>query len=425
MNLGCTVGKINPHTMKFIFSSSVKTIAASAFLFITSVAYSQPGAFIEPIDWNALEASLIHVDLPEAPAPVTVSPKIQVVFALDVTGSMSGLLTAAKEKIWSIASTLAQTENTPEISMGVVAYRDRGDAFVTKIIDLNQDLDLVYDQLMKLSASGGGDSPESVNQGLYDAVTRISWDEQNNTIKTVYLIGDCPPHMDYRDDVKYQKVCAMASKEDIVINTIQMGDYAATTPIWQEIASLSGGEFFRSGYDAGSLAIATPFDEKIKKKAAELEESKIFFGTVEEIEISETTQSIKVDNATTMSSSSAARRAEYTTSDAGLLAVPQTNELIGNICNGDITLDDIEVTALPVELQVMDYAAREVFVNDLVEARNALQLELDTMINSRADFLDKNISSEEDEISLTTKILNSMKKQAKKKDVKLSGRARY
>lgn len=49
----------------------------------------------------------------------TQKPKIEVVFVLDTTGSMSGLINAAKEKIWSIASTMAQAQTAPEIKMGL------------------------------------------------------------------------------------------------------------------------------------------------------------------------------------------------------------------------------------------------------------------------------------------------------------------
>lgn len=60
---------------------------------------------------------------------------IEVVFVLDTTGSMSGLIQAAKEKVWSIASTMAQADPAPEIKMGLVAYRDRGDEYVTRVVD--------------------------------------------------------------------------------------------------------------------------------------------------------------------------------------------------------------------------------------------------------------------------------------------------
>src|SRR5947209_362348 len=40
-------------------------------------------------------------------------PKVEVVFALDTTGSMSGLLDGAKRKIWSIANFIAQGNPKP------------------------------------------------------------------------------------------------------------------------------------------------------------------------------------------------------------------------------------------------------------------------------------------------------------------------
>ena len=95
-----------------------------------------------------------------AAAQLAPAPRIEVVFALDTTGSMSGLLQGAKDKIWSIASSMAQAEPAPEIRMGLVAYRDRGDEYVTRHVDLSEDLDSVYTELMDLHAGGGGDHRE-------------------------------------------------------------------------------------------------------------------------------------------------------------------------------------------------------------------------------------------------------------------------
>jgi len=90
-------------------------------------------------------------------------PKVDVVFVLDTTGSMEGLIQTAKEKIWSIATTMASAQRTPEIRIGLVAYRDRNDAYETRVVDLSGDLDSVYATLMDFAAEGGGDTPESVN----------------------------------------------------------------------------------------------------------------------------------------------------------------------------------------------------------------------------------------------------------------------
>ncbi len=76
------------------------------------------------------------------------SKRIQLVFCLDVTGSMGGLIATAKQKIWSIASSLLQADPKPELQIGMVFYRDRGDDFVTKRIDFTSDIDSVYGKLM-------------------------------------------------------------------------------------------------------------------------------------------------------------------------------------------------------------------------------------------------------------------------------------
>src|SRR3954469_2246844 len=98
-----------------------------------------------------------------APAPgAGKKPKVEVVFCLDTTGSMGGLIDAAKKKIWAICNQIAGGTPTPRLKVGMVAYRDRGAASVTKVHDLTEDLDAVYGQLMALKAEGGGDFPESV-----------------------------------------------------------------------------------------------------------------------------------------------------------------------------------------------------------------------------------------------------------------------
>src|SRR6059058_1939318 len=102
-------------------------------------------------------------------------PRVEVVFCLDTTGSMGGLIDGAKQKIWSLCNQIAGGKPTPDLKVGLVAYRDRGDAYVTKVIDLTDDLDAIHTQLMGFRAAGGGDFPESVNQALNEAVTKISW----------------------------------------------------------------------------------------------------------------------------------------------------------------------------------------------------------------------------------------------------------
>src|SRR5437667_1107505 len=120
-------------------------------------------------------------------------PQVEVVFCLDTTGSMTELIKAAKEKIWSISNQIASGKPTPELKVGLVAYRDKGDAYITKVHDLSGDLDAVYANLKTFEAQGGGDIPEHVNQALFEAVHKIKWSTDKKTLRIIFLVGDAAP----------------------------------------------------------------------------------------------------------------------------------------------------------------------------------------------------------------------------------------
>src|SRR3954469_4130265 len=111
----------------------------------------------------SLAALLLAAAGPAAPVPATKKPKVEVVFCLDTTGSMTGLIDGAKAKIWAICNQIAGGRPTPDLKVGLVAYRDRGDAYITQVHDLTDDLDDVHARLKTFTAAGGGDHPESVN----------------------------------------------------------------------------------------------------------------------------------------------------------------------------------------------------------------------------------------------------------------------
>src|SRR6516162_216877 len=104
----------------------------------------------------ALAGLVVPARAADAPAKKeTQRPQIEVVFCLDTTGSMGGLIDGAKQKIWAICNQIAGGKPTPELKVGLVAYRDRGDAYVTKVFDLSDDLDAVHAKLMGFVATGG------------------------------------------------------------------------------------------------------------------------------------------------------------------------------------------------------------------------------------------------------------------------------
>ena len=77
-------------------------------------------------------------------APVSSDgPTMEMVFVLDTTGSMGGLLTGAKERIWGIVNEVMQTSSLSSVKVGLVAYRDRGDQYITQVLPLTDDREKV------------------------------------------------------------------------------------------------------------------------------------------------------------------------------------------------------------------------------------------------------------------------------------------
>ena len=150
-------------------------------------------------------------------------PSVEVVFVLDTTASMTGMIEGAKQRIWAIANEIAKGRPAPKVRMGLVAYRDKGDAYVTKVVDLSDNLDKTYSELMSFRAEGGGDTPEHVIAGLDDAVEKISWSSDPKTFKVVYLVGDAPPHEDYPEAPTLADVMQKAVRRGLVVNTVSCG----------------------------------------------------------------------------------------------------------------------------------------------------------------------------------------------------------
>ncbi len=344
--------------------------------------------------------------------------QIDVVFALDTTASMGGLLQTAKEKIWSIATTMASAKGAPQIRVGLVAYRDRGDAYVTQVVDLTSDLDSLYVKLMDFKAEGGGDGPEDVNQAINDAVHKISWNPSKNAYKVIFVVGDAPPHMDYTNQIPFHQTLSVAKQKGIIVNTIQCGNQANTIQPWKQIAALGSGRYFQVEQAGGAVAIITPHDKKIAELSQQLDETKLYYGNKQQKLRQQAKQDATKKLHQNLSFSSRARRAEYNDSASGKKNFLGENELVDGIATGTITLEDIKPENLPATIAALPTPKQKEVIQQLFEKRKALKQELSKVRDSRLSYLKK----EADKIgnikeTLDEKIYSAVKQQAEEKGI--------
>ncbi len=122
-------------------------------------------------------------------------PRLDLVFMVDATGSMGDEIGKLKSSMRAMADQIAQLPGQPDICYGLVAYRDRGDAFITRTHDLTNDLGAFQALLAKVQAQGGGDTPEALNEALHEVVHGLAW--RSDAARLVVMVADAPPHLDY------------------------------------------------------------------------------------------------------------------------------------------------------------------------------------------------------------------------------------
>jgi hypothetical protein len=364
--------------------------------------------------WLALAAARHPAHAADQPRGDPQAPRIEVVFVLDTTGSMSELLQAAKQQIWSIANELACAKPAPELRIGLVAYRDRYDAYVTRRTDLTTDLDAIYTELVGLQADGGGDEPESVNRALYEAVTEIGWSTDPRTYRAIFLVGDAPPHMDYADDIQYPQSCQLARQRGIALNTIQCGEVAATTPIWTEIAARGDGAFAHLVSNGSAPEITTPYDKGIAVMAKQLDDTRLPYGTDAERATLDQRRERAEHIYDHSSLAAQAARGLFNVTATGKENLYGSKDLLTDCQRGVTKLDDIDGAQLPEPLRSMSAAERHAYLDQQARLREDLELTLQSLAAKRHDYLAKALATHgSDATSLTARIVAAMREQAR------------
>jgi Mg-chelatase subunit ChlD len=341
-------------------------------------------------------------------------PIVDVVFVLDTTGSMSGLIRTAKEKIWSIASTMASAQPVPQIRIGLVAYRDKGDAYVTRRVDLSADLDSVYAALMDFQAGGGGDTPESVNQALHEAIHDMSWSREDQAYKVVFLVGDAPPHMDY-NETRYPAIVAAASENGIVINTIQCGNLPSTVGPWTLIANLGQGSFFQVEQSGGAVAYASPYDAEIADLSARLDATRLYYGSPEERKRMAAKMAATEKLAASAPVASLARRGVFNSAEGGRTNLLGEKELVDAVQSGEVDVAEIEADALPEVLKPMAPEEQAAYVTSLAAEREDLKHQIRQLARDRDEFIATKVEEAGGrEDSLDNRLYEVVKEQAGK-----------
>jgi Mg-chelatase subunit ChlD len=317
-------------------------------------------------------------------------PTMEMVFVLDTTGSMGGLLSGAKQRIWGIVNDVMQTSSLSSVKVGLVAYRDRGDQYITQVLPLTEDLDKVYSTLMEYKPAGGGDYEENVRRALAEGVAKAGWSQSSsNHIQILFLVGDAPPH-DYADEPDTLTTADLAAQKGIIVNTIQCGTAEATKQSWEAIARRGQGQYFLIPQNGGVETISTPYDEQLSQLGTRLGGTYVAYGGGAGAD-GDDYRAVQKEMAVRTELVIAARSAPSAAADRSVNKALNSKAYIGDLLqdieNGSTKLASIRDEDLPSELKELSAEERTKEIEKRLAERSEIRKQILSLSKQRTEYI--------------------------------------
>lgn len=147
--------------------------------------------------------------------PCVVNPVIDLLFAIDLSGSMRDELSFLKSELKNVIDRAEKINDGKVIRTASVCYQSPGDEYVTKVSDFTTDKSCTSGFFVMQEAKGGKGGTEAVELGLEQAL-RMSWSE-NALARILFLLLDEAPAHDSERLKKLQNLSREAAERGIKI----------------------------------------------------------------------------------------------------------------------------------------------------------------------------------------------------------------
>jgi von Willebrand factor type A domain-containing protein len=331
---------------------------------------------------------------------------VDLVIALDVSGSMEGLIESAKQRLWDITNELARARPVPALRVAILTYGNPSygeqAGYVRVDLPFTADLDAVNATLFAFRTDGG---EEYVARAIQTSLDSLRWSPESDALRIVFVAGNESAEQDPR--LTIQAATAAAARRGVVVNAIYCGaDGNADARGWQRVATSTNGRYASIDQNAAAVAnVATPFDEELAALSGELNGTYIAFGAGGER--GRANQVEQDSNAAAMSPAAAASR---TVSKAGALYRADW-DLVGAVESGK-ELAAIPAAELPAELQALPPAEREAFVREKAERRVELQQKIGELAAARSEYMEERSRENAAATGLDAAILQGLREVA-------------
>ncbi len=116
---------------------------------------------------------------------------IDIVIAIDCTGSMSGTISNVKANAQRIVEIIRERAATTWF--GAIKFRDYGDDFITTVLmNPGENVSEFQSAVNTMQAGGGGDWAEAYVEVVFQAAQDVTWRQSARSL--LIILGDAPPH---------------------------------------------------------------------------------------------------------------------------------------------------------------------------------------------------------------------------------------
>lgn len=146
--------------------------------------------------------------------PCDFSDKVDILFAVDATGSMGDEIEYLKTELSDIIRKTSANKPELEIQLGTIFYRCPGNSYVTKQSPFSTSVNKTVEFIAQQNASEGG--TEAVETALHEAVNNYAWSTKART-RILFMVLDEPPGVDESTVNKLHTVVKEAAAKGIRI----------------------------------------------------------------------------------------------------------------------------------------------------------------------------------------------------------------
>jgi len=318
-----------------------------------------------------------------AKAAAELKRTVDLAICLDTSGSMEGLINAARVKLWEIVNDLALAKPTPSLRVALLTYGNDGhtaeNGWVNVDVPFTEDLDLVSQKLFALTTNGG---TELVGRVLRAAGEQLDWTNSAENLKLIIVAGN--ESADQDQQFSFRDVCRSTIGKGIMVNSIYCGNVADDiAPAWKDVATLADGQFACIDQNNGTVVISTPFDDELVTLSAAINTTYVAYGV--KGDWGAANQREQDSNASSLGVAVAAQRCA---TKGGEMYQNSQWDLVDACKEAEFKLEDVKDEELPEPMRGKTIEEKRQYVKDMETKRGEIQSKVNDLNLKRAAYVE-------------------------------------